>query len=89
MPVAPRFQTAPIKTTPLSIALRVDALVRCDCGCTHFRVGAAYVEETGNNFLRLLECVECGHQMPTVHRADDSLEPSLSMGQLSSKADQS
>lgn len=68
----------PVKSTPLSLSLGVNALTVCDCGATAFKVGLAYNSETGNNFLRLLECVACGFQMAVIHQADSGLAPSVS-----------
>lgn len=81
MPVAPRFQQNPIKSSPLSAALGVNGLTICDCGCTHFRVGIAYNPDTGNNFIRILECADCGKQMTATHQSDAGLAPSV--GRLS------
>jgi hypothetical protein len=67
----------PIKTTPLSAVLGVNALTVCDCGATAFKVGIAYNPDTGNNFIRILECVDCGYQMLATHQSDASLAPSV------------
>jgi hypothetical protein len=66
-----------VKPTQLAQALRVNGQVMCDCGCSSFRVGLAYEPVTGNNFIRLLECIVCGKQMPMVHKSDAQLAPSL------------
>lgn len=81
MPVAERFQTTPVKTTPLSAALGVNGITICDCGSTHFKVGIAYNPENGNNFIRILECTACGKQMAATHNSDAGLAPIL--GKLS------
>lgn len=70
----------PIRLSPLSAALGVNGLVICDCGSPHFRVGLA-VGPTGNNFIRILECLDCGHQMPATHQSDAGLAPSIGFGQ--------
>lgn len=77
----PSVLRAPIKATPLSVALGVNALVVCDCGYDSFRLGLAFNEHTGSNFIRVLECVECGKQMPATHKSDAALAPCL--GKLS------
>ena len=70
------YTPEPIKTSPLTLALGVNGLVVCDCGYDSFRVGIAYNPETGNNFIRVLECSDCGKQMPATHQADSGLAPS-------------
>lgn len=67
----------PVKSTALSNALGVNGIIICDCGKDHFKIGLAYNPKTGNNFIRILECVECGHQMPATHRSDASLAPTV------------
>jgi hypothetical protein len=67
----------PIKASPLTLALRVNGLVICDCGHDRFRIGITYDTETENNFIRVLECADCGSQMPVIHRADSGLAPSV------------
>lgn len=78
MPIPEKFLQTPVKSAPLSIALGVNSIVICDCGCTHFKVGIAYSPDTGNNFIRVLECTHCMKQMPVTHRSDVSLAPALS-----------
>lgn len=68
----------PVKASPLTRALGVNAITVCDCGKAEFKVGIAYNELTGNNFIRILECIACGHQMPATHKADSGLAPALS-----------
>lgn len=71
----------PTRPSLLSTGLGVNGLVVCDCGQATFKVGIAYNERNGNNFLRLLECTSCGHQMPATHKADDGLSPSITQRQ--------
>lgn len=42
--------------------LGVNGVVVCDCGHRQFVIGIE-VDATGKNFIRLLECVKCGHEM--------------------------
>jgi hypothetical protein len=67
----------PIKSSPLTAALRVNAIVICDCGKASFKVGISYNPNNENNFIRVLECTDCGHQMPATHYADSGLAPAL------------
>jgi hypothetical protein len=71
----------PIRETPLSAALGVNSLVICDCGYDSFRIGLAYNPTNGNNFIRILECTDCGKQMPATHQSDAALAPSLNAAQ--------
>lgn len=66
-----------IRQTTLTAAMSVNGQVICDCRADSFRVGLAVNEENGNNFIRVLECCGCGHQMPMVHQSDAQLAPSL------------
>lgn len=43
--------------------LNVSGAVVCDCGNLSFRIGLE-VDAVGNQFIRLLECEKCGHEMP-------------------------
>lgn len=70
------MRPTPIKPSPLSAALGVNALTVCDCGNVEFKVGLAYNPTNGNNFIRILECVACGRQMPATHYSDGNLAPS-------------
>lgn len=65
-----------ITHTPLTVALRVNGQVRCDCGELRFEVAIAETPG-GNNFLRALECISCHKQMTLVHRSDAGLAPAL------------
>lgn len=71
------MKPTPITSSPLSTALGVNGVVMCDCGSGTFKIGIAYNPTTGNNFLRVLECIDCGHQMPATHRSDDGTSPAL------------
>ena len=75
------YTPEPIKATPLSTALGVNGLVICDCGYDGFRIGLAYNPFNGNNFIRILECNDCGKQMVATHSSDAALAPSV--GKLS------
>lgn len=65
-----------ITHTPLTAALGVNAQVKCDCSEVRFEVAIA-ATESGNNFLRALECISCHKQMTLVHRSDSGLAPAL------------
>jgi hypothetical protein len=67
----------PLTTSPLTLALGVNALTVCDCGASHFKVGIAFNPVTSNNFIRVLECLACDRQMAVVHMADSGLAPSV------------
>lgn len=71
-----RTTVTPLKSSPLTAVLGVNAVTICDCGAASFKVGIAYNPTTGNNFIRALECTACGHQMPATHKADSGLAPS-------------
>ena len=66
-----------ITRSPLSAALGVNGMIRCDCGCTAFEIGLAINLVNGNNFIRILECCSCGKQMPATHQSDAQLAPSI------------
>jgi hypothetical protein len=66
-----------MQQTTLMAALGVNGMVKCDCGHTDFFVGIAINPENGNNFVRVLECTKCAHQMPMVHKSDAQLAPSI------------
>ena len=44
--------------------LGVNGLVVCDCGHRKFIIGTKE-DALGNNFIRLLECGDCGKEMAT------------------------
>ncbi|MGD9766812.1 MAG: hypothetical protein AB7U62_04140 [Pseudolabrys sp.] len=69
--------TMPVRPTPLSRALSVNAVVICDCQQATFKVGLTLNTENGNNFLRILECTACGNQMPVTHCVDSGLAPAM------------
>ena len=48
----------------------------CDCGSVEFLVGIA-ITKNGNNFVRVLECVTCYHQLQVVHRSDAQVAPAI------------
>lgn len=66
-----------ISPSALSAAARVNGQMRCDCGCLEFSVGIAHNPDTGNNFIRILECITCGKQHLAVHKSDARIEPSI------------
>lgn len=66
-----------MQQTALMAALGVNGQVKCDCGNVTFFVGIAVNPDNGNNFIRVLECQKCAHQMPMVHQSDAQLAPSL------------
>lgn len=66
-----------MQQTVLMAALGVNGLVKCDCGNINFLVGIAVNHDTGNNFVRVLECTECARQMPMIHKSDAQLAPSI------------
>ncbi len=48
--------------------LRVNGLTICDCGHRAFYVGVE-TDAIGNSFIRLLECIKCGHEMPVPYQS--------------------
>ena len=65
------------KSSALCQATGVCAQIRCDCGNLTFEVGAAINPFNGNNFIRVLECTKCRHQMPIVHKSDAGIAPMI------------
>lgn len=71
----------PIVPSPLSVTLGVNAIVLCDCRSSHFKVGIAVNPENGNNFIRILECVECKRHMIATHQTDAGITPKVVLTQ--------
>lgn len=66
-----------IRRSPLAATLSVNAQAQCNCGCVTFQVGmAAPTGPEGSNFIRILECTDCGRQLLTIH-APDGLAPGI------------
>lgn len=72
---------SPIKPSSLSMSLGVNAIVLCDCGCSYFKIGVAVNPENGNNFIRILECVECKKHMLATHESDTAITPRVGFRQ--------
>lgn len=69
-----------IRTSALSSMLSVNAQAVCDCGAITFQIGIAAPADrdpTGANFIRILQCTDCGKQLPTIHHQPDGLAPAL------------
>ena len=58
----------------LAQQLNLNGVVVCDCGHREFLIGVAS-DARGNSFIRLLECTECGHEMPVPFRSFSASPP--------------